>query len=529
MFNKSNFNNTAFIFFFIFCNGLAITAIEMTASRYLAPFFGTSTIVWANIIGVILIALAIGYSIGGKISQLFNDYKVFYLIGLMGGVLALALPIVLGLIFNRFPLFANNIPFWESLGSFMVSLVIFGIPVSFLAMLSPFAVRLISSEVNSVGNKAGNLYAVSTFGSVIGIYLSTFITVPYWGVKNTFFVMALMMMILSIIGLIANDDKKFIAKHQGNVVAFFVLLACLSLLNVTTLNSNANKSLLVDKDGLYQKVKVIQDGKNNYLFFNEGGGIQSAFDSTSPFIGYGNDDEDKVAWYTNHYYFLPALKQFEKKETINVLIVGYSGGAIGRVLKNVEPIVGKKINIDGIEIDPLVNKVSIEHMGVKESDRTIYLEDGRTFLNKNNGSKKYDLIILDAYANSLSISPHLLTTEFFGSVNNNLSPEGLMVFNLNAKDNNSKLFNKTMNSASTAFRNLIYSNTNSLNYFIIGGNNSLISPIEVANQDQDIQKYFVLYQLKQEVFKPNLELGLFTDDLNDSELLTQFERGKWFQ
>jgi spermidine synthase/MFS family permease len=528
MFNKSNFNNTQFIFFYVFCNGLAITAIEMTASRYLAPFFGTSTIVWANIIGVILIALALGYSIGGKISQLFNDFKVFYLIGLMGGILAFALPIVLGLIFNRFPTFANNVPFWESLGSFMVSLVIFGIPVAFLGMLSPFAVRLISNEVNSVGNKAGSLYSLSTIGSVIGIYISTFITVPYWGVKNTFFAMAIMMIVLSIIGLVANDDKKFIAKHQGNVTAFFVLLACLSLLNVTTLSS-ANKDLLVDADGLYQKVKVIKDGKNNYLFFNEGGGIQSAYDQTSPFIEYGDSDMDRVAWYSNHYYFLPALKQFENKSSIEVLIVGYSGGAIGRVLKAAEKVVNKTINIDGIEIDPLVNKVSTDFMGVKESDRIIYLEDGRTFLSKNNGTKKYDLIILDAYSNSLSIAPHLLSTEFFGIVNDSLSPEGLMVFNLNARDTNSNLFNKTMNSASQNFRNLVYSNTNSLNYFIIGGNNSLISPVEVNNPDETIQKYFKLYQQKQKVFMPDLTKGFFTDDLNDSELITQFERGKWFQ
>jgi predicted membrane-bound spermidine synthase len=527
MFNKSNFNNTQFIFFYIFCNGLAITAIEMTASRYLAPFFGTSTIVWANIIGVILIALAFGYSIGGKISQLFNDFKVFYLLGLLGGVLAFALPIVLGLIFNQFPTFANNVPYWESLGSFVISLLIFGIPVGFLAMLSPFAVRLISNEVNTVGNKAGNLYAISTIGSVIGIYLSTFFTVPYWGVKNTFFAMAIMMIILSIIGLVANDDKKFIAKHQGNVVAFFVLLACLSLLNATTLSS-ANKELLIDKDGLYQKVKVIKDGKNNYLFFNEGGGIQSAYDSNSPFIEYGDNDANRVSWYTNHYFFLPALKQFENKSAIDVLVVGYSGGAVGRILKHAEPVVNKTINIDGIEIDPLVNKVSTDFMGVKESDRKIFLEDGRTYLSKNNGSKKYDLIILDAYANSLSIAPHLLSSEFFGIVNANLTPEGLMIFNLNAKDNNSALFNKTLNSASQSFRNLIYSKTNTMNHFIIGGNDSLISPIEVNNPDISIQKYFKLYQISQKVFEPNPTKGVFTDDLNDSELLTQLERGKWF-
>ncbi len=529
MFNKNNFNNTSFIFFYIFCNGLAITAIEMTASRYLAPFFGTSTIVWANIIGVILIALAIGYSVGGKISQLFNDYKVFYILGLIGGVLSLALPVILSMIFNRFPLFANNIPLWESLVSFLVSLLVFGIPVCFLAMLSPFAVRLVSDDVNTVGNKAGNLYAMSTIGSVIGIYLSTFLTIPYWGVRNTFFVMALMMMILSIIGLVANDNRNFLAKHQGNIVAFFVLLACISLLNVTTLRSAANKDIVFDKDGLYQRVRVLNKDNTNFLFFNEGAGIQSAFDSNSPFITYGENDEDKTNWYSNHYYFLPALKQFEKKQSLNVLILGYSGGAIGKILKASEQVVNKTINIDAVEIDPLVNKVSEEYMGVKPEDRTMHLEDGRTYINKLSDNKKYDLIILDAYSNSINMPAHLLTTEFFGAVSNSLSPEGLLAFNFNARDTYSKLFNKAMNSVHQSFRNLVYSNTNSLNYFIIGGNNSLINPLEVANQNNEMQKYYLLFKNKQVVYNAKNEYGIFTDDVNDSELLTQFERGKWFQ
>ena len=528
MLTKSNFNNISFIFFYVFCNGLAITAIEMTASRYLAPFFGTSTIVWANIIGVILIALAIGYSIGGKISQLFNDYKIFYIIGLFGGVLAFALPVILGLIFNRFPIYASNVPFWESLGSFMISLVIFGIPVAFLAMLSPFAVRLISNDVNSVGDKAGSLYALSTIGSVLGIYLSTFLTVPYWGVKNTFFACAIMMIVLSVIGLVANDDKKFIAKHKSNVVALVVLLSCLGILGLTG-QADASKGLLFDKDGLYQKVKVNKFGGNNFLFFNEGAGIQSAYDPTSPFIEYGNGDKAKINYYTNHYFFLPALKQFEKKPELNVLVVGYAGGAVGRVLREAEGVMSKKINIDGIEIDPLVNKVSLEYMGVKESERTIYIEDGRNYLTRNENAKKYDLVIIDAYANSLNIPPHLLTTEFFGSVKKNLSEEGLMVFNLNAKNDEGKFFNKAMNTVNQSFRNLIYANTAALNYFVIGGNNSLITPLELTVKNDIVSKYFDLYKLKQKVFEQKKELGLFTDDLNDSELLMQFEQGKWFQ
>lgn len=504
MFNTKDFNNK-FILYYTFFNGLIITAIEMTASRFLAPFFGTSSVVWANIIGVILTALAIGYYIGGRISLKKPNIRLYYSLGLVGGLLSLFFPMISDWILKGTPYLVNKVSSVESLGSFVVTIIVFGIPVLFLAMLSPLGVVLINDKIEDVGSYAGRLYALSTIGSVIGIYLSTFVTIPYLGVRNTFIIMSGTMIILSIIGLGIGSNLSFTRKKVTVVGVMLILISFF------TTGSIKDSVTLFDQDGLYQRIKVISSNRNNFLIFNEGSGIQSINDSNSPFIAIDEKDKTRTSWYTNFYYFLPFLDQFKNNQSLNVLILGYAGGSVGKVLK----ASNKAINIDAVEIDPLVNQVSLEFMGVKTSDRNIHIMDARNYINSLRPNTKYDIIVLDTYANNINMPSHLLTTEYFKQVAAILNPNGVLAINFNSVDGKSKLLAKTLNTISQSFDNITYSNTNSNNYMIIGSS----GPISVQLDNPDVTKYYQIFDQKVRRFSPEPTYGIFSDDTNDSELL----------
>jgi hypothetical protein len=506
--NITNLNNK-FILTYTFFNGLVITALEMTASRFLAPFFGTSSIVWANIIGVILTSLAIGYYIGGRISRGNVNNRIYYSLGLFGGVLSLLLPLISDWVLKGTPFLVNRISSVESLGSFIVTIIVFGVPVLFLAMLSPLGVVLINKKIEDVGSYAGRLYALSTIGSVVGIYLSTFVTIPYWGVRNTFIGLSGLIIVLSIIGLGIGSKIVIVGKK---IIAIVILLCLLSFATSTT----SDKSTLFDQDGLYQRVKVLKRNQNNLLVFNEGAAVQSINDSTSPFIGLTDDDKLKTSWYTNYYYILPFLNQFQNNQKLNILILGYAGGGVGKVLK----ASGKEINIDAVELDPLVNQVSLDYMGVKPNDRNINIMDARNYIITLNPKTRYDIVVLDTYANNINMPAHLLTNEYFNQIQKFLSPQGVVAINFNSKDPNGKLLLRTLNTISQSFNNLEYSNTNSNNYMIIGSS----APIGIKSDDKDLNKYFNIFEQNKKSFIPNPNYGIFTDDLNNSELLAQFEQ-----
>jgi predicted membrane-bound spermidine synthase len=395
----------SFIHFFVFFNGLAITGLEMTASKYLAPYFGTSTLIWANIIGVILTALALGYSLGGKVSAKNPKPELFYKIGLAGVFLSILMPILASILF-KFGLFTNQADFFGSIvGSLIVALFAFGLPVFFLAMLSPFAVRIVSDDINQVGNSAGSLYSLSTVGSVVGIYVSTFITVPYLGVSNTFNLMGFIVIALSLIGLGFKPNLKNI----GISLVTSLGVLGLSLYSLTV----QGQDTLFSKDGLYQKVEIKKFENLKLLSFNEGKGVQSAYDPESPIVNLGLQDTEKLKWYTNYYMFLPALSQFKDKPKLDVLVLGYAGGGAGQTLRYAGQKINKQIVVEGVEIDPLVVEVSQKYLGINDTDRKINIEDARSFVNNaSKTNKQYDIIILDTYSSRLSIPSHLLTTEF---------------------------------------------------------------------------------------------------------------------
>src|SRR5947208_5491219 len=189
----------------VFVAGASSLAVELSASRLLAPYFGTSLFVWANLIGLILLYLTIGYYLGGRLADRYPRPEVLY-----------TLTIAAAFLISLIPFLSKPILHWSqssfasySIGVFYGSLVsvilLFAIPMILLGCVSPFAIRLSIDKLGKSGRIAGQLYAISTAGSILGTFLPVLWLIPSIGTLYTFFVFALSLLLVSIVGLITTQ------------------------------------------------------------------------------------------------------------------------------------------------------------------------------------------------------------------------------------------------------------------------------------------------------------------------------------
>jgi MFS family permease len=185
----------------VFVGGMASLGIQLSASRLLAPFFGTSQLIWANLIGLTLIYLTIGYRVGGKYADRYPDERRLAMILLAAGLVTACIPLVAGPILHVAALVTGGGPTGVFFGSFIGVLLLFSAPVILLGMVSPYAIRLAVRDIQSAGSTAGSLYALSTFGSIAGTFLPVLLLIPMLGTSRTFYVFALMLVLTGAAGM----------------------------------------------------------------------------------------------------------------------------------------------------------------------------------------------------------------------------------------------------------------------------------------------------------------------------------------
>ncbi len=200
----------AFILLTAFLSGIAVTAMEISASRIVAPFVGSSSVVWTNVIGVVLAALALGYYLGGRLAEKTPNLHVLLTIILCTGFFFLAVPyfaypVIRGLL----AVTPSRSPFAQIfLGSALITTALFGLPLVVLGMVSPFLIKLYASSPDSkVGIAAGSISALSTVGSIIGTFLPTLWLIPQYGTRRTILVFACLLIVLALSGLSSRSPK----------------------------------------------------------------------------------------------------------------------------------------------------------------------------------------------------------------------------------------------------------------------------------------------------------------------------------
>jgi spermidine synthase len=399
-----------------FLVGGATLSTEISASRLLAPYFGASTVVWANIIGLTLAYLALGYWLGGRLADRRPEPRVLASILLVAAAALAVLPFAARPLLRWAVEGVDSVAVGSVVGSFFAALALFAIPVTALGAAAPFLIRLALRGVDEAGRVAGRLYALSTAGSLAGTFLAALVLIPWVGTQRT---------------LVATAAAA--ALGAGLLVGGAWLLAPVAVAALLAVPPPQIKSALFQTESEYQYIRVVSDGDGGRdLELNEGVVSHSAWRPHTVLTGR----------YWDLFLMLPPLLD---RPARNVLVIGNAGGTIGRAYGRYYPGTA----IDGVELDPELNTVARRWFGAGDNPRMrLIAADGRPFLERTH--KRYDLIFVDAYRQPY-VPFYLATSEFFRLAREHLRPGGMIALNVAATPTDRRLSNAVGTTLLTAF------------------------------------------------------------------------------
>jgi len=399
-----------YLYMGVFFAGLVTLAAELSASRLLGNYYGTSNLVWASIIGLILIYLTTGYTLGGRWADKSPHLRTFFLIlawaALLTGVIPLAARPILRLSSQAF----DQMQIGTLLGAFISVLLLFSAPIILLGTASPFAIRLAVEDKEHSGRVSGKIYAISTLGSFIGTFLPSLIMIPLVGTYRTFAILGAMLLFIAMFGIWKTNGTSALLK----ILWMPVILALATLIGLKG-NDKIALGLVFEDESQYNYIQVQHVNRYYLLRLNEGQGIHSIY---HPDIDtyYGPWELILVAPFFN-----PA--PYDIKSVERIAILGLAAGTSARQVNIVYP----HAIIDGYEIDAKIIDVGYEYFDLDFPNLNIFIEDARRGLSKS--THTYQIISIDVFRPPY-IPWHLTTKEFFREVKNHLTDDGVMLINI---------------------------------------------------------------------------------------------------
>ena len=436
-----------------FLTGCAVMVFEFAAPNLFRAYFGQTIYVWANVIGVILGALAIGYAWGGRWADVTTTTRplasVIGFAGLYGFLVSWFGPAFCAWLAGPeeyTPDGALRAFFAQSLAA---SVVLFGPPLIALGMATPLMVQRASRHW-PVGRASGLIFSVGTIGSLAGIYLTTFVLVEFFGARATVRLASGALMLLSA-GLLWSGSRNWKAAATLGVLA---LLPFVGFEAPWSTLPPEGSTLVLAIESPYQLIRVVDRPKQNpddpnekrvrWLAFDEGMGT------------YHSMQVNKESPWTGAYYdaFARIPAWVGATEKIRVCIVGNAAGTMADLLVLHNPLT--EFAIDAIEIDPRVTEAARRTMGLGDRPYVrIFHEDGRTFLNRSQDGT-YDAILLDAYARQVSMPAALATREFFALSKSKLREGGILFANLGTLRPGGALVNTIADTMHAGFDGPVY-------------------------------------------------------------------------
>lgn len=410
-----------YLYLTVFISGMTCLAVEMAASRLLGNVFGASNIVWASIIGLILIYLAAGYFLGGYWADRSPSFNTFYQILIWASIGTLIVPVisrpVLRLAANAF----DQLEIAVLAGSFVSVLVLLIVPITLLGTASPFAIRLAVQDGKSIGSVSGKIYAISTIGSFIGTFLPVLLLIPSIGTYRTFLSAGSLLLLVALYGLYRFSGWKAVMPYLWTLA----LIPALFIWGLPGGDKNT-PGQVYESESAYNYIQVLEQDGYTLLRLNEGQGIHSIYHpEINNFLGPW--EQVLVAPFFN-----PAPYPLSNVKRIAVL-----GLAAGTTAREATLVYGP-LPIDGIEIDPKIVQVGQEYFQMTEPNLNVILQDGRWAL--EHSPYHYQIISVDAYRPPY-IPFHLTTQEFFQTVRGRLTEDGVLVVNVGRAPNDRRLIN----------------------------------------------------------------------------------------
>jgi spermidine synthase len=385
----------------VFVVGAASLGAEIAAARLMAPFFGASTIVWANTIGVVLVALSVGYWLGGRLADRRPDVRSLCGVVLVAALLLALVPLVARPFFDLSVDALDEIEAGAFVGSLFAVLILLAIPVVLLGTCAPWAIRLAVTDVEHAGQVAGRLYAISTVGSLTGTMLAALVLIPVAGTQRTFLIFAVALAAVAALGL------------GWRFALLPAALAAAIALPVGTVKATDSGRVIYEAESEEQYIRVIEEPDGDRILeLNEGQAVHSLL----PRRGYLTAD------YWDSFLALPFTAR--ERPPRRIAILGNAAGTIARSYGHFFP----RTEVDGVELDSELSEVGRRYFDMGSNPRlTVYDEDARPWLRDSSGG--YDLIVVDAYRQPY-IPFYLATREFFELVRERLAPGGVAVVNV---------------------------------------------------------------------------------------------------
>jgi spermidine synthase len=442
----------------VFLSGAVLLGVEIAASRVLAPAFGSSLYVWGSLIGVVLAGLAVGYWLGGVLADRFPSPLLLVVALALGAGLVLAVPALDGWTIER-------VVSWDPgprLNPLLTAIALFGPASIVLASASPIAVRLAARSLERLGRTAGRLFAVSTAGSIVGTFATSFWLVPELGTDQVLAVGALTLLVAA--AALAVAHRLLLPAGVLAVASVAAVFAVAGLApeerGRLEVSATQNWSPLyrlreqrspgqLDPDAIAEQepgfdVREARDTRYHRMLVLDGDGTRYLrFDNTFQSAMRLRDPYATVFAYTDYLQLGLAYAPTAR----NVLFIGLGGGTVVKRVWRDFPA----LELHAVELDPDVVLAARRWFRLPSDPRLeVTVQDGRRFLQTHD--ERFDVIILDAYFAD-SIPFHLATAQFFELVRERLTPGGVVVSNVigAVAGSQSKLLRSMVKTYRTAF------------------------------------------------------------------------------
>ena len=400
--------NKLYLYLTEFFSGMSVMAVELGASRLLAPYFSSSQIVYTIIIGTVMIAMALGNIYGGRSADRDPDPDRLYRRLLISAVWIAAIPVlgkyVILLVSGALVLTISNN--FLVLAAFLSCMVVFVFPLFLLGTVTPSLVKYTVSSLDEGGKVVGNLGAFNTIGSILGTFLPTFVTIPSVGTAVTFLIFSGILLVLGLLYFLSARRRIVLC-----VVSLVLFLLC-TILGHSGSFAFWEKDLTFEGESIYNYLQVKEDDRHVILSTNVLFGVQSVY--------------QKEPGLTGMYYdcaLAAPLMAGAEAGGKDMLVLGMGTGTFAVQTGRYFP--GNRIS--GVEIDQKITDLAGRYFALPE-DIPVTTYDGRAYLQADENT--YDVIMVDAYQD-ITIPFQMSSLEFFTLVREHLRPGGVMVVNMN--------------------------------------------------------------------------------------------------
>ncbi|MEM2237699.1 MAG: fused MFS/spermidine synthase [Candidatus Caldarchaeum sp.] len=381
----------------VLSSGAVVMCLELASSRILAPIFGNTIFVWGSLIGVVLTSLSAGYWLGGRLADRSPTFRTLAAIVFTAGILTFSIPYLSPSVLEA----VAGLRLDEKAGPLLATLLLIAPPTLPLGMVSPYAIKLLSLARSRVGASAGDVYSLSTVGSILGTFLTVFVLIPYIDIRTVILGSGALLMVVSAV---------YLPKTAKALTATLLIIVLTPSGYVAQSIAATGGEVVYAKETLYNSLAVVRQEDVLTLYLN--GLPHSAMSLQDPYV--------LLFPYTRFFELGLALTP-EPSKTLFIGGGGFSGPKY--FLKNYPGL-----KVDVVELDPDVVDTARKFFRLPDDERLrVFVEDGRSFL--QHAESTYDVVVLDAYAKTY-VPFHLMTVEFYSILKSRMSEEGVLISNL---------------------------------------------------------------------------------------------------